>query len=253
MRTNSTAIRRLTVTLLGGLGIVLAGIAGVLVLSTPDPSAGDVEAVERSQSDGDPVELPSVSSSLPAEPAETPQVTAASTILPNAVNTLDGFNQGPRPKPVGLVIEAIDVDAPVIPQGINARTGQMEVPHNVSDVAWYQFGPAPGEKGSAVLAAHVDLAAQGPGVFFELRSLQPGDLVEVTYDDATNQTFRVAARTIYEKDDLPVDAIFSREGPAVLTLITCGGSFNSSVGSYDSNVVVYAVPVTPAALPPQFS
>ena len=29
-----------------------------------------------------------------------------------------------------------------------------------------------------------------------------------------------------------------------ITLITCGGDFNPSVGSYEDNVVAYAVPVT---------
>jgi len=32
-------------------------------------------------------------------------------------------------------------------------------------------------------------------------------------------------------------------GSPVLTLITCGGSFSESTRHYDSNVVVYAVPV----------
>jgi hypothetical protein len=50
------------------------------------------------------------------------------------------------------------------------------------------------------------------------------------------------ARTTYEKNELPLDIIFSREGPPVLTPITCGGGFNSEIGRYDSNVVVYAVP-----------
>jgi hypothetical protein len=52
----------------------------------------------------------------------------------------------------------------------------------------------------------------------------------------------VASRT-YLKDELPLEAIFSRDGDAVLTLVTCGGGFSASTGRYDSNVVVYAVPV----------
>ena len=119
----------------------------------------------------------------------------------------------------------------------------MEVPQSVSDVGWYEFGPAPGEPGSAVLAAHVDLASQGPGVFFDLRNLEPGATILVDFDDGTTATYRAEARTIYDKTDLPVEAIFAREGPPVLTLITCGGGFNRSLQSYDSNVVVYAVPI----------
>jgi sortase (surface protein transpeptidase) len=119
----------------------------------------------------------------------------------------------------------------------------MAVPRNVNDVGWYRYGPSPGDAGSAVLAAHVDLASQGPGVFFSLRDLQPGQEVVVDYDDDTSRTFVVQARATYDKDELPLDKVFSREGSPVLTLITCGGGFSPSVQSYDSNVVVYAVPI----------
>jgi LPXTG-site transpeptidase (sortase) family protein len=118
----------------------------------------------------------------------------------------------------------------------------MDVPDNATDVAWYKHGPRPGDSGSAVLAAHVDLVNQGPGVFFDLRTLEEGDRVTVINSDGTENAFRVLARVVYDKGELPLDVIFSRQGPPVLTLITCGGDFNSRVRSYDSNVVVYAVP-----------
>ena len=145
--------------------------------------------------------------------------------------------------PVGLRLSSINVDAPVVPTGVNQRTGQMAVPSNVRDVAWYEFGSVPGERGSAVLAAHVDLASQGPGVFFNLRTVDEGDIVEVEFSDGTVSVFKVEARTVYQKDELPLETIFAREGAPVLTLITCGGGFSESSGSYDSNVVVYAVPI----------
>jgi LPXTG-site transpeptidase (sortase) family protein len=141
-----------------------------------------------------------------------------------------------------LRIETIEVDAPIAPFGVDRRTGDMEVPSNVTEVAWYEYGPRPGDSGSAVLAAHVDLASQGPGVFFDLSKLEPDDRVVVLYEGGEEVAFRVTARVVYDKDDIPLDVIFSREGPAVLTLITCGGGFNRQIQSYDSNVVVYAVP-----------
>ena len=73
--------------------------------------------------------------------------------------------------------------------------------------------------------------------------MEAGDLIEVAYEDGTQTTFRVVARVRYGKSELPLDAIFAREGPPVLTLITCGGSFNRTSRSYDSNDVVYAVPL----------
>lgn len=199
--------------------------------------------------------------SATVNPDTAPAEVASATTVPS-IDTVGGgspeggLRQGTTtpapealPQPVGLRIDGIGVDAPIDPYGVVAATGQMDVPENVTDVAWYQFGPSPGEDGSAVLAAHVDLAGQGPGVFFELRSLVPGERVHVAYDDGSQRTFRVVARTVYTKDDLPVDVLFARQGPPVLTLITCGGAFSRADRRYDSNVVVYAVPLEGGELP----
>ena len=126
----------------------------------------------------------------------------------------------------------------------------MDVPDNVTEVAWYRHGPRPGEEGSAVLAAHVDLRGPGRGLFFDLDRLAPGDEVVVTYEDGSTAGFEVLARSIYLKDELPLDAIFSRNGSPTLTLVTCGGGFSQSARSYDSNVVVYAAPSLPGRQDP---
>ncbi len=155
----------------------------------------------------------------------------------------------PAPAPITLTIESLGIEAPIGSYGVDAR-GQMEVPDSVSEVAWYRWGPSPGEQGSAVLAAHVDLAGQGAGVFFNLNQLEPGAIVIIDYEDGSAGAFEVAARVAYDKDELPLEVIFSRQGSPVVTLITCGGGFDRSSQRYDSNVVVYAVPtVMPAASP----
>jgi sortase (surface protein transpeptidase) len=98
-----------------------------------------------------------------------------------------------------------------------------------------------------VLAAHVDLAGSGPGVFFDLGSLEPDDSISVTHEDGSVSRYRVVARTVYDKDELPLEAVFARDGRPVLTLVTCGGGFSRSARRYDSNVVVSAVPVADEA------
>lgn len=230
---------------LAATGVVLAIAAGVGFVTVFDTGAGDVESIEASLT-------PQAPTSAPALPAEIVDSTVASTIAEaepeplftaNETSRLDELADVQARVPVGLRIDSLDVDAPVEAYGINQRTGQMDVPRNVTDVAWYEYGPAPGEAGSAVLAAHVDLQNQGPGVFFNLKSLEPGELIVVTFDDGSEEWFETRARDTYQKEELPLDVIFSRDGASVLTLITCGGGFSSSNQSYDSNVVVYAVPV----------
>jgi hypothetical protein len=53
----------------------------------------------------------------------------------------------------------------------------------------------------------------------------------------------VTERQEYAKPDLPTDELFRRGGPATLTLITCGHTFNSRSHSYANNVVVSAIPM----------
>ncbi|MDJ0953889.1 MAG: class F sortase [Acidimicrobiia bacterium] len=226
-----------------GLLLIVIGVAAIaaaaLALWPGNEDSGDVAAVESALRPEEPTAVslgpPDVTTTtLPPEEtsdAEEPQETADIAA------------------PIGLRIEELGVDAPVDPYGVDQRTGQMDVPDNVTDVGWYKFGPSPGAAGSAVLAAHVDLAGSGPGVFFALDSLEEGDGVVVLYEDGTESSFRVIARATYDKDELPLDVIFSREGPAVLTLVTCGGGFNRNLARYDSNVVVYAVPDLGGELP----
>lgn len=146
------------------------------------------------------------------------------------------------PRPTMIWIPDLGVDAPVIGMGVDAN-GQMDVPPNVREVAWYQFGASPGEEGSAVLAAHVDLAGSGPGVFYDLDELQPGDEVVVSFEDDSTQTFSVENAERVPKSDLDVQSLFARSGAPVLRLVTCGGGFNPALRRYDDNVVVTLIPI----------
>lgn len=181
-------------------------------------------------------------------PPDVPSSQVGDDSLSQIRSAAAAVDSEPLPHPSRLVIESLGVAAPIDPYGVDVD-GQMDVPDNVTDVGWYEYGPTPGSSGSAVLAAHVDLAGQGAGVFFNLRELRNNDVVTVEYENGTSTEFRVVANSIYDKAELPLDAIFSRSGPPVLTLITCGGGFSRSARSYDSNVVVYAVPIAADSVP----
>jgi LPXTG-site transpeptidase (sortase) family protein len=177
-----------------------------------------------------------------ATPRPEPIVEELATSTTTTSTSTTTTTMAPLADPVGLRIERLGVDAPVDPYGI-APDGQMAIPNNVADVAWYEPGPGPGETGSAVMAAHVALGSQGRGVFYDLKLLEPGDVVYVARSDGSEQAFQVEESVTYLKSELPLESIFSRDGPPVLTLITCGGDLNSSTRRFNSNVVVYAVPL----------
>jgi LPXTG-site transpeptidase (sortase) family protein len=137
----------------------------------------------------------------------------------------------------------LDVDAAVVAVGVDGL-GEMEVPGDVATVGWYRFGPGPGAgAGSAVLSGHVDDRVQGRGAFYRLSDLEPGDAVAVDLADGTAVDYRVTLVERIDKDELPVDRLFARDGAPRLTLVTCGGDFDRAARSYRENVVVTAEPV----------
>jgi sortase (surface protein transpeptidase) len=107
---------------------------------------------------------------------------------------------------------------------------------------WYTGSPRPGQVGSAIIAGHID-SSRGPGVFFRLRLLRPGDRVYVRHADGTLAVFRVYAEHSYAKDRFPTQQVYGPAPDPELRLITCGGTFDPATGSYLSNVVVYAAQI----------
>jgi hypothetical protein len=79
--------------------------------------------------------------------------------------------------PVRLLIPALSVDAPV--QSVGRATSspeEMGVPTNFTDVAWYNEGPTPGTLGSAVIDAHFNGKQLQKAVFYDLKTLELGDV-----------------------------------------------------------------------------
>ena len=107
-----------------------------------------------------------------------------------------------------------------------------------TDVGWYRLGPAPGQQGSAVLAAHIDQAGQR-GAFFDLGKVPVG--AEMIVDgDGTTRRFVVTKREQVAKKDVDLERYFTTDGPARLTLITCGGVFDHRSSHYADNLIVTA-------------
>lgn len=142
--------------------------------------------------------------------------------------------------PTAVSLPSLGVtNAPVVGVGI-APTGELEVP-GASAVGWYRFGVGvDAGKGSAVFAAHI--AFNGvDGVFRNLADLRVGETITVDRH-ASQLSYEVIDVITFEKSALPIDDLFRETGVERLVLITCGGSFNPDLLSYDENVVAIAVP-----------
>jgi hypothetical protein len=155
-----------------------------------------------------------------------------------------------RSAPVVLRIPAIGVSTSLSTLGLNPD-GTVEVPTDFQQPGWYRFGATPGQVGSAVILGHVD-SYRGPAVFFKLQSLSKGDPVEVSLADGVVVQFVVTSVIMYPKDQFPAQQVYGSHGDGQLQLVTCGGQFDRTTGSYLSNIVAYTrfVAATPApALP----
>jgi sortase (surface protein transpeptidase) len=142
------------------------------------------------------------------------------------------------PKPTSLVIPRIGVRAPLIRLGITP-SGALQVPPSTSVAGWYTGSARPGAIGSAVIAGHID-SLTGPGVFFRLRLLRPGNRIYVRRANGSVAVFEVTAVHTYLKSRFPTEAVYGPQASAQLRLITCGGTFDYATGHYLSNVIVYA-------------
>lgn len=211
----------------GALAAMTAGVAALTVAavvacgSRPAPDVGAEEAA-------------ALASATPTPAARDSSVLVARGDLPSGGETV---------RPVRLRIPAIDVTATVNPVGVDARTDEFDVPPSVDEIGWYRYGPGlEADRGSVVIAGHVDSADQGRGAFFRLRELDRGDTLTATGSDGRERRYRVVAREEYAKTAIPLDRYFARDGRPRLTLITCGGPFDPRTRHYRDNVVVTAVP-----------
>lgn len=140
--------------------------------------------------------------------------------------------------PVRIRIPALAIDAKVQHVGVNAK-GNMAVPSNFTDTAWYEDGPAPGESGSAVIAGHVNNGLGLSGVFENLNDLEVGDDIYVERADGEVVHFIVMSSRVYPYTDAPEEVIFNPAGSARLNLITCEGRWVAEDKTYDERLVVF--------------
>ena len=148
----------------------------------------------------------------------------------------------PSSKPVSVEIPAIDVRSSLQYLGLtDEHTLEVPAPGPMYDIAaWYKYSSTPGELGPSVIYGHVDSAAQGPSVFFDLGDVEPGDKVLVERHDGVVAVFRVDGVRSYPKERFPTRQVYGKTDHAALRLITCGGPFDEGTGHYLENIVVFA-------------
>ncbi len=175
-------------------------------------------------------------SAAPAVPAAAAASTAAAPAAPSGAY-LSGSSDR-------LVVSRLGINAPVNYRGVGGD-GVMGNPAGAYDVVWYDFssfgglGGYPGSGGNAVFAGHVDYRGVGPAVFFRLRGVTEGDVIE--YHRADGQVVRYSV--IWFADVAPTEdfgGYVTAAAGDVITLITCNGEFDFAAREYSHRRVVRA-------------
>jgi sortase (surface protein transpeptidase) len=142
--------------------------------------------------------------------------------------------QPPSSAPVArLIIDKLDVDAPVIILGLDENAIPL-VPDNPRDVAWYDFSSKPGWGGNAVFAGHGEWTINGQyavGVFRALSSLELGDEIKVVLEDDTEYVYEVTANRAIPYDDPQAVEVMGATPEDNITLITHAGTWMPEAGN----------------------
>jgi sortase (surface protein transpeptidase) len=173
---------------------------------------------------------------LPAAAAQTTGSTAAGVDAARGFHSTRGYRA--TPAPVRIEIPAIHVASSLARLG-RAADRTVQVPSRWAVAGWYASGTRPGDPGSAVILGHVD-SKSGPAVFYRLRELRRGDLVEVARADGSRVRFTVQRVQEYPKARFPTADVYYPTLTPALRLVTCGGEFDATAGHYRSNIIVFA-------------
>ncbi|PWR06870.1 class F sortase [Micromonospora sicca] len=226
------------------LAMVGAGLLGASVRTVPPPrppqplaQAGPGDPTAAQAGPGDPT------TSAPAavdgtQSADQASAAEEATDAPNPDLAPVGLD---RSNPTTISIPRIGVDAKIMSLGTNPD-GTVQVPplDQAQLAGWYSPGASPGEVGNAVIVGHVDSAKLGPAVFFNLGALQRGDTITVAREDGRSVTFAVDEVKSYPKTAFPTELVYGPSDKPSLRVVTCGGVFDQSAGSYLNNIIVLA-------------
>ena len=141
--------------------------------------------------------------------------------------------------PVQLRIPKINLETSFEkPLGLN-HDGTIEVPDSYDEVAYYKYGPRPGEMGPSVILGHVD-SFEGPAVLFSLGQLDKGDSIYIQGEDGDELEFKVTDLERHKQSSFPTEKVYGDIDHAGLRIITCSGIYDKGSFRYSHNLIVFA-------------
>jgi sortase (surface protein transpeptidase) len=180
---------------------------------------------------------------LPAANGPSGRQSSSAALTGASAGLLDPVAEAPKEAAGGqtvasVSIPSIGVSAPT-EQLTRDASGALQPPTVYTDTGWYRDGVLPGQVGPAVIAGHID-STDAPAVFAHLADLRPGALVHIRLSGGSVVDFTVDRSIQVSKGDFPTGDVYGPTPTPQLRIITCGGTFDPSIGHYDDNIVVFA-------------
>lgn len=168
-------------------------------------------------------------------------------------SSLEGLRSGPlgpsdavqtlaSERPIAMVIPDANVDSEVEINHI--VDGQMLNPTGPWVVSWYEgTGLLHEKRRNMLFSGHVDYWDVGPAIFWTLASVPEGTNIQVLGERGGEATYAVEFIERVTLAELTAEKMQQITAPTpyeALTIITCGGEFDYSVGQYLQRDIVRA-------------
>lgn len=141
-----------------------------------------------------------------------------------------------------ITIPSIGVSARVRSVGVNSQ-GNIDVPKNLNDTAWYDGSAKPGQDGQVFIDGHTSFSNTIDAAFNDLPKMKAGDQIVVETGNGTKYTYRVTATETVNADKVDMGKALNVQGDSKkgITLMTCTGKFNYRTQTADKRFIVYGV------------
>ena len=117
---------------------------------------------------------------------------------------------------------------------------QRAVPDNIYDTGWYENSSKPGQPGAMFVYGHVS-SWTSKGVFYNLKSLKPGNIVTIVRGDNKAYTYQVVSTKIYPYNNVDMNQVLTPINPGKpgLNLMTCTGQVIKGTSEFNERLVVF--------------
>lgn len=143
----------------------------------------------------------------------------------------------PASNPKKIIIPSIGVDGCIQRVGVDQNKA-IAVPTNVHIAGWYVNSSLPGEKGVSIIDGHVQ-GRYSDAIFGNIKNLTAGKNIKIIFGDGSQRDFEVVSVDSYSVKEASKQQYVQLQGvERQLTLITCGGRYDSKSDSYDKRVII---------------